>query len=60
MYVSEIALLVFEGIIYTFHISLLIVLITKRKNKFSGPFYNMLRMLFVSDILKFITVSLQL
>lgn len=45
---------VFEIFLNLFHLSILILMIAERKASFKGPFYNIFRIVLISDILTFI------
>ena len=46
-----------EIIIYTFHASILFLLICKRKTTFKSSFYNIFRMVLFVDVVVFLLVS---
>ena len=57
---SVISLIASEILLYLFHLSMLILLIVKRKFAFNGAFYNIFRFVLAADICAFICVSYEI
>lgn len=52
-----VTLLTVELFLYTFHLSMLILLFCKRHSTFKGPFYNIFRIVIVADFLNYLAVN---
>ena len=53
----QVVVLLMEIILYSFHLSMLILMIAKRKTVFTGPFFDIFRIILSADLIAFIIVG---